>query len=147
LPTARVGICERKAISGFPSVSQTDILFGDVVIDEAGETLYGAQISGVFFKVNLVANPPVYALIKGSSGPNLQLAFDDQYKTLYGTVLSGGNAGKWYTVNIMSGVATPLPSGFTSTFFATDLGGPSCLHSSAVSDPYLVGANGTYACT
>ena len=108
---------------------ESDFEFGDIAIDSAGK-LYGANASGAFFSLDLNQCPgagcEAQYLIPSSAStvnPSLQIAFDENFQTLYGHTFSSNSngsitaAGGWGRVDTATGVYTPFEGDefFTST--------------------------------
>jgi hypothetical protein len=132
-------------------IPPADLAFGDMTINQAGSTMYGATENGYFFNITgVTTNSPVLRIIKRNTAtpknPSIQLAFGGLYNVLYATDYQNGT---WYTVNTNTGALTIINDYTTSSssgFGARDLGGSACRPAStggsASGDPHLVGANG-----
>jgi hypothetical protein len=109
---------------------EDNFIFGDIAIDSTGK-LYGANTSGSFFTLDLNQCPGAscaaqYLLNSGSQvNPSLQIAFDQDFQTLYGHTFdadsngTGSEAGGWGTVDTTTGVYTPF--GGSEAFVSTPL--------------------------
>lgn len=101
--------------------------FGDIAINLNTGILYGSNLSGRFFSLNLNGNPTnTFNLIKSSGIPGMQLSFDSNYKILFGHETRNG---KWYTVDTNTGNIsytgfTSILSGMSNGSGARDLCGP-----------------------
>lgn len=116
---------------------ENNFIFGDIAIDSTGK-LYGAQSSGSFFSLDLNQCPGSCAaqyLINSSDAtvnPSLQIAFDQDFQTLYGHTFEANSngsttaAGGWGTVDTTTGVYTPFSgSGAFSSTPLRDISGAS----------------------
>lgn len=98
---------------------EDNFIFGDIAIDQSGK-LYGANASGAFFSLDLNQCPGSCAaqyLIKSSDAtvnPSLQIAFDQDFQTLYGHTFDANTngsstaAGGWGTVDTTTGAYAPF---------------------------------------
>jgi len=122
-----------KPIGGTPTKLtvnglEDNFVFGDIAIDPSGK-LYGANASGAFFSLDLNDCPGACTaqyLIKSSDAkvnPSLQIAFDQDFQTLYGHTFDANSngsttaAGGWGTVDTTTGAYTPFTGSeaFTTT--------------------------------
>lgn len=119
------GTATKFDVLGLPVADGTpanDFTFGDIAISPDG-TLYGANASGAFYKLDLTqcsggtcASPAEFLINGGDAvrNPGLQIAFDNDFQTLYGhTFFANSNgtttaAGGWGTVDLTTGVYTPF---------------------------------------
>lgn len=119
------GTATKFDVLGLPVADGTpanDFTFGDIAINSNG-TLYGANANGALFTLDLTqcsgatCASPAQFLIKGSDAvrnPSLQIAFENDFLTLYGHTFSANSngtttaAGGWGTVDLTSGVYTPF---------------------------------------
>ena len=110
------GTASKIAVAGLES----DFVFGDIATDNAGN-LYGASANGSFFSLDLNACPggscAAQYLITSTDAtlnPSLQIAFDENFQTLYGHTFSENSngsltpAGGWGTVDTATGAYTPF---------------------------------------
>jgi hypothetical protein len=108
---------------------ESDFIFGDIAIDPSGK-LYGANVSGAFFSLDLNQCPgagcSAQYLIPGNgtnSNPSLQIAFDKDFQTLYGHTFEANTngstteAGGWGTIDPSTGIYSPFEGAeaFSST--------------------------------
>jgi hypothetical protein len=100
---------------------ENNFIFGDIAIDSTGK-LYGANTSGSFFTLDLNQCPGAscaaqYLLSSGGGpklNPSLQIAFDQDFQTLYGHTFDANSngtsteAGGWGTVDTATGIYSPF---------------------------------------
>lgn len=96
----------------------------DIAYDPISDSIYGSDLSNAFFQI------PVSTRLSGTvsysqlynPGLGVQLAYDQDYATLYGMDFS---TGQWYTMSTtVSGSATAIPAAVTqSEFLMRDLAG------------------------
>jgi hypothetical protein len=119
------GTASKFDVPGLPVADgnpANDFTFGDIAINSSG-TLYGANANGAFFTLDLNScsgsscASPAQFLINGSDAvrnPSLQLAFENDFLTLYGHTFSANSngtttaAGGWGTVDMSTGVYSPF---------------------------------------
>lgn len=120
------------------SGSTTGMAFGDIAINPTSGTLYGSTTpgsGGLFFSLDLATlspsgTTPVNVIASGKP-ISLQLAFSDDYATLYGQQYifdptdptnPAKTSGAWFTVDTTTGSYDAI-SGFTTTPGMRDLAG------------------------
>lgn len=110
------GTATKLTVSGL----EDSFTFGDIAIDPTGK-LYGANVNGAFFSLDLNQCPGASCaaqyLIKSTDNkvnPSLQIAFDEDFQTLYGHTFDPNTngsttaAGGWGTVDTASGIYSPF---------------------------------------